>query len=136
LKGSPPFILKAANGTTQKVEGNTLPASSLTVDAVAFTDKTECPSFFCAYTGSDLYRDATHLCGHRTTDARNWEAYTRDSRDNQIYRITPFLDGKWWFVDDLLIAEKSVATCSSMTQYASSNPPNCPTNWRIPMFAE
>ncbi|MDR2359542.1 MAG: hypothetical protein LBD87_07080, partial [Prevotellaceae bacterium] len=82
LQGTPPFILKAADGSTQTVTGKTLPAASLTIAAITLTDKTECPSNFCPYTGSDLYRDATHLCGHRPTGAQNWEAYIKDSRDN------------------------------------------------------
>ena len=110
LQGTPPFILKAANGSTQKVEGNTLPASSLTIAAVTLTDKTECPSDFCPYTGSDLYRDATHLCGHRPTGAQNWEAWIKDTRDTKLYRIVYMADNKWWLARNVKLASYNSST--------------------------
>jgi hypothetical protein len=137
FKGTPPFTLIAANGTTtQTVTGKTLLTSVLTITPTTIRDRTECPGVFCPYAGSDLYIDATHLCQQRTSGAMNWEAYIKDSRDNQIYRITQFLDNNWWFADNLAIAEKSVATCNGMRQYQGSNPPNCPTGWRIPTYSE
>jgi hypothetical protein len=86
----------------------------------------------CPYTGSDLYIDATHLCQQRTSGAKNWEAYIKDSRDNQIYRITQFSDNTWWFADDLAIAGKSVATCNGKKYYDGANQPSCPSGWNIP----
>ncbi|MDR0694407.1 MAG: hypothetical protein LBF81_03805 [Prevotellaceae bacterium] len=132
LQGTPPFILKAADGTIQEVEGNTLPASSLTIAAVTLTDKTACPSFFCAYTGSDLFRNDMHLCGHRTSGAKKWEAYIKDSRDNQIYRITQFSDNTWWFADDFNIDENVKSTCGGKRYYSTKNNPSCPPNWSVP----
>ena len=101
LQGTPPFVLKAADETTQTVMGKTLPAASLTIAAVTLTDKTECPGDFCPYTGSDLYRDATHLCGHRPTGARNWEAWIQDTRDDELYRIVFMPDNNWWLAQNV-----------------------------------
>ncbi|MDR0582074.1 MAG: hypothetical protein LBG31_03820, partial [Prevotellaceae bacterium] len=113
LQGTPPFILKATDGTSLTVEGNTLPASSLTIAAVTLTDKTECPSFFCAYTGSDLLRDETHLCGHRTTGAQNWEAWIKDTRDDELYRIVLMPDNHWWLAQNVKLASYSGKSAGS-----------------------
>jgi hypothetical protein len=103
FRGTPPFILTDASGTiTQTVIGNTLLASALTVTPVSLTDRTGYPGVFCIYTGSDLYIDATHLCQQRPSGAANWEAYIKDSRDNQIYRIVQMPTNTWWMADDLL----------------------------------
>jgi hypothetical protein len=115
LQGTPPFILKTANGTIQTVEGRALAASSLTIDAVTLTDKTECPSNFCPYTGSDLYRDATHLCGHRPSGVRNWEAWIKDARDNRLYRIIQMPTGTWWMAEDLIWDGKPNPTATNYT---------------------
>ena len=137
FKGTPPFTLIAANGTTsQTVAGNTLAASALTITPTTIKDKTECPGVFCPYQGSDLYIDATHLCQQRTSGAQNWEAYIKDSRDSQIYHVTQFSDDSWYFADDLAIAEKSVGTCSGKRYYLGSDKPSCPTGWRLPTFSE
>jgi hypothetical protein len=105
FKGSPPFVLTDADGTTtQTVTGNTLPASALTITPVILTDETGYSDFFnfCNYAGSDLYVDALHLCQQRASGAQNWEAYIKDSRDNQIYRIVQMPTNTWWMADDLL----------------------------------
>jgi hypothetical protein len=86
----------------------------------------------CPYTGNDLYLDATHLCQQRTSGARNWEAYIKDTRDNQVYRITQFSDNSWWFADDLAIADKSLGTCNGKRLYDGANQPSCPSGWQIP----
>ncbi|MDR2358883.1 MAG: hypothetical protein LBD87_03660 [Prevotellaceae bacterium] len=105
FKGTPPFTLIASNGTTtQTITGTTLAASALTITPTTIRDKTECPGVFCIYTGSDLYIDATHLCQQRTTGAKNWEAYIRDSRDSEIYRIVLMPDGKWWLAQNVKYA--------------------------------
>jgi hypothetical protein len=133
FKGTPPFILTAANGTTsQTVTGTTLAASALTITPTTIRDKTACPGIFCPYQGSDLYIDATHLCQQRTSGAKNWEAYIQDNRDNQIYRIIQFSDDSWWFADDLATTEKRVAVCSGVSMYYPTNKPNCPSGWVIP----
>jgi hypothetical protein len=90
----------------------------------------------CPYTGSDLYLDATHLCQQRTSGNRNWEAYIKDSRDSQIYRITQFSDNTWWFAENLAIADKSVATCSGVRLYLGTNKPACPSGWTIPTWSQ
>jgi hypothetical protein len=103
FKGTPPFTLIAADGaTTQTVTENTLPAAALTMTPVFLTDKTGYPSNFCPYTGSDLYNVAAYLCWQRSNGAQNWEAYIKDSRDNQIYRIVQMPTNTWWMADDLL----------------------------------
>jgi uncharacterized protein (TIGR02145 family) len=56
----------------------------------------------CLYKGSDLYYDETHLCQQRTSGAGNWEAYIKDVRDNQIYRIVQMPTNTWWMANDLL----------------------------------
>lgn len=53
----------------------------------------------CPYTnvtGTELIS-----CKKRTTGANNWEAYIRDSRDEQVYRIVRMPDNKWWFAQNL-----------------------------------
>jgi hypothetical protein len=102
LRGTPPFILKDAGGATQIVQGKTIPASSLTIVPITMTDATGCPSYFCNYVGADLYFNTTYKCRQRTSGAGNWEAYIKDVRDNQIYRIVKMQTGTWWMADDLL----------------------------------
>jgi uncharacterized protein (TIGR02145 family) len=149
FKGTPPFILTAANGaTTQTVAGKTLPASALTMTPVILTDRTGYPGIFCPYQGSDLLIDATHFCQQRTSGAKNWEAWIKDARDNQIYRIAQLSTGLWT-MDDYLNYNHSSAwapsRCSTAdlsgkeyrrsaltTTYASL----CPTGWRLPSQIE
>jgi hypothetical protein len=103
FKGTPPFILTSANGTaTQTVNGKTLPTSALTVTPVILTDRTGYSGIFCPYQKNDLLIDATHICQQRTSGAKNWEAYIKDVRDNQIYRIVQMPTNTWWMADDLL----------------------------------
>ncbi|MDR0581921.1 MAG: hypothetical protein LBG31_03040 [Prevotellaceae bacterium] len=137
FKGTPPFILTASNGTTtQTVTGNTLAASALTITPTTIRDKTECPGIFCLYQGSDLYVDATHLCQQRTSGAKNWEAYIKDSRDGQIYHITQFSDNTWWFAQDLATANNRIKVCSGTSLYDPSSLPNCPAGWSIPTYTQ
>jgi uncharacterized protein (TIGR02145 family) len=49
--------------------------------------------------------DATHLCQQRTSGAGNWQAYIRDSRDSEIYRIVLMPDGKWWLAQNVKYAQ-------------------------------
>ncbi len=102
--GTPPFTLTAANGATQQVDGKTLAHSALTITPTALTDKTGCPGAFCLYTGSDLYIDATHICQQRTGGAQNWEAWIKDTRDNELYRIVLMPDNKWWLAQNVKYA--------------------------------
>ncbi|MDR0581615.1 MAG: hypothetical protein LBG31_01505 [Prevotellaceae bacterium] len=143
LQGTPPFILKAANGITQEVTEKILPGTSLTIAAVTLTDKTECPGDFCPYTGSDLYRDATHLCGHRPTGAKNWEAWIKDTRDNNLYRIVQMPDQKWYMAQNLNNRNVSyycygnnTTNCNEVNGvwYRPAQVSNslCPSGWTIP----
>jgi uncharacterized protein (TIGR02145 family) len=153
FKGTPPFTLIAANGTTtQMVDGKTLPASSLTITPTIIRDKTECPGDFCIYKGSDLYIDATHLCQQRTSGAKNWEAWIKDSRDNEYYRIVLMPDNKWWLAQNVkyagtgyAITEVSgctkdkcgrwytAAQASGSSGYGANKQGVCPNGWVLPV---
>jgi hypothetical protein len=116
FKGTPPFILTAANGTTaQTVTGKILPTSALTMTPVTLTDKTGYPGVFCIYMGSDLFIDDTHLCQQRIDGAKNWEAWIKDTRDNQLYRIVQMSTGTWWMAQDLMWDGKPNPTATSYT---------------------
>jgi hypothetical protein len=139
FKGTPPFTLIASNGTTtQTVSGKTLAASALTITPTTIRDKTECPGVFCIYTGSDLFIDATHLCQQRTTGAQNWEAWIKDSRDNNIYSITQFSDASWWMAEDLATATNRYATCNGSSFYSTvtNKTSHCPSSWSLPTFSQ
>jgi uncharacterized protein (TIGR02145 family) len=111
FKGTPPFKLIASNGTTsQTVTGTTLVASALTITPTTIRDKTECPGVFCPYQGSDLYIDASHLCQQRTSGAKNWEAWIKDSRDNKLYRIVYMPDNQWWLAQNVKLASYNGST--------------------------
>ncbi|MDR0694196.1 MAG: hypothetical protein LBF81_02715 [Prevotellaceae bacterium] len=134
FKGTTNFIV---NTPAQTITTKTIAKANLTVNSSStFTDATGCPgigSLYCPYTGSDLYMDATHLCQQRTTGAKNWEAYIKDSRDNQIYHITQFSDNTWWFADDLAIATYSEGICNGkQNYYGANNHPLCPSGWLLP----
>jgi uncharacterized protein (TIGR02145 family) len=114
FKGTPPFTLIASNGTTtQIVSGKTLTASALNITPTTIRDKTECPGVFCIYTGSDLYIDATHLCQQRTSGAKNWEAWIKDTRDNELYRIVLMPDNNWWLAQNVKLASYGGSTKGS-----------------------
>jgi uncharacterized protein (TIGR02145 family) len=142
FKGTPPFILTDASGTiTQTVTGNTLPASALTVTPVSLTDKTGYPGVFCIYSGSDLYIDAIHLCQQRPSGAGNWEAWIKDTRDNELYRIVFLPDTKWWTAEEMRYdasATKQSYKCPNEIQLMLYNRPNvaCPTGWSLPSVAD
>jgi hypothetical protein len=131
FRGTPPFTLKDANGNiTQTIPGKTLPATSLTTTPapVTLTDKTGYPGIFCIYTGNDLYIDATHLCQQRTSGAQNWEAWIKDTRDNELYRIVLMPDNKWWLAQNMKYAgtgtQPSWCTkdeCGRLYQHAQAN---------------
>ena len=137
LAGTPPFTLIASNGTTtQTVNEKTIAIAAVTMMPATITDATGYPGLWCPYTGSDLYMDATHRCLQRQSGAKNWEAHIRDSRDNQIYRITQFSDGRWWFADDFNIDLNVVGICGDIRYYSIKNYPACPTDWSIPAMSE
>ena len=113
LYGTPPFILTAADdSTTQTVAASTIATSSVTITPVTLTDETGCPGIFCIYTGSDLYIDGTHLCQQRATGAQNWEAWIKDTRDNELYRIVLMPDDKWWLAQNVKYAGAGTAHSS------------------------
>jgi hypothetical protein len=133
LAGTPPFKLVTANGaTTQTVNEKTFATSAITITPATITDATGYPGLWCPYTGNDLYMDDTHRCKERQSGAKKWEAYIKDSRDNQIYRITQFSDNTWWFADDLAIDANTFGICNGVHFYIGSSRPACPTNWKIP----
>ncbi|MDR3133880.1 MAG: hypothetical protein LBU42_07650 [Prevotellaceae bacterium] len=105
FKGTTDFIV---SNPAQTVTTATIPQASLTVTAPStFTDATGCPgigSLYCPYTGSDLYMDATHLCQQRASGAQNWEAWIKDTRDNELYRVVLMPDNKWWLAQNVKLA--------------------------------
>jgi uncharacterized protein (TIGR02145 family) len=161
FKGTPPFTLIASNGATQTVAGKTLAASALTITPTTIRDKTECPGIFCIYTGSDLYIDATHLCQQRTSGAKNWEAWIKDSRDNELYRIVFMPDNKWWLAQNVKLASYSntpvgiaISTCGkdecgrayksaeTVAAWGGTNGKGaniqgvCPSGWVLPLNSD
>ena len=117
LYGSPPFILTAADGsTTQTVAATSIATSAVTITPVTLTDQTGCPGVFCIYSGSDLYIDGTHLCQQRATGAKNWEAWIKDTRDDELYRIVLMPDTNWWLAQNVRYAGTGAAiTISNCT---------------------
>jgi uncharacterized protein (TIGR02145 family) len=92
----------------------------LTITPTTIRDKTECPGVFCIYTGSDLYIDATHPCQIRTSGAQNWEAYIKDTRDqdakdlkDSLYRIVLMPDDNWWLAQNVKLAKYGGNTIGS-----------------------
>ena len=163
FRGSPPFTLIDVSGTnTQKITGTTLAASALTITPTTIMDETACPGIFCPYQGSDLYIDATHLCQQRTSGAKNWEAWIKDPRDNELYRMVLMPDNKWWLADNIRYTKgNTIGRCSNddaarcatpcgrwynpteildASVWSTANPSAtrgiCPVNWHIPSEAE
>jgi uncharacterized protein (TIGR02145 family) len=106
----------------------------------------------CPYTGSDLYIDATHLCRQRTSGAQNWEAWIKDARDNELYRIVLMPDNKWWLAQNLKYAAtgNQPTTCTKdecgrrytktqargSTGSGSGKQGICPNGWIFPILSE
>ncbi len=143
--GTPPFTLIASNGITKQiVTGKTLSAASLTIAPTTLTDATDCPGVFCIYNGNDLYIDATHLCQLRSTGAKNWEAWIKDSRDANLYRIVQLptsVGNQWWMAEDLRLATTGEVWCSppplvGRFYTVAQAQTVCPTGWRLPSEAE
>jgi uncharacterized protein (TIGR02145 family) len=111
FKGTTNFVVSSH---AQPVTTKTVAKTSLTVNSsTTFTDATGCPgigSLYCPYTGSDLYMDATHLCQQRTTGAQNWEAWIKDTRDTEYYRIVLMPDNKWWLAQNVKLASYNGST--------------------------
>jgi uncharacterized protein (TIGR02145 family) len=140
FKGTPPFTLTDADGiTTQTVTENTLPVSAFTITPVTIIDRTGYPDIFsfCLYTGSDLYIDPIHLCQPRASGAQNWEAWIKDTRDNELYRIVFLPDNKWWTAEEMRYdasATKQSYKCPNDDKRIIYNYPSvaCPTGWSMP----
>jgi uncharacterized protein (TIGR02145 family) len=99
--------------------------------------------------------DATHRCHARTTGAQNWEAWIKDSRDNELYRIVFMPDNKWWLAQNVKYAATGAVIsgcnkdeCGRTYSYAqaygswggtSGFPGNvqgvCPNGWVLPITA-
>jgi uncharacterized protein (TIGR02145 family) len=115
FKGTTNFLVSSH---AQPLTSKTIAKASLTVNASStFTDATSCPgigSLYCPYTGSDLYMDATHLCLQRTSGAKNWEAWIKDTRDNKYYRIVFMPDNKWWLAQNVKYASvgSAISSCT------------------------
>jgi uncharacterized protein (TIGR02145 family) len=147
------------NGTTdfivsshaQPITTKTIAKANLTVNSSStFTDATGCPgigSLYCPYTGSDLYMDATHLCQQRTSGAKNWEAYIKDTRDSKLYRIVYMPDNKWWLAQNLDYRSGNYKCGINQTAYCDKYgimlhltdviPTNiCPNGWTLPTMSQ
>jgi uncharacterized protein (TIGR02145 family) len=159
LYGTPPFTLIAAGGTaTQTVAATSIATSAVTITPVTLTDETGCPGVFCIYTGSDLFIDATHLCQIRASGAQNWEAWIKDTRDNELYRIVLMPDSKWWLAQNVRYAKTgssvTINTCTAekcgrwytkAEILKATNPSGetgntvqgvCPNGWVMPNYSD
>ncbi len=122
FKGTPPFILTAADGITKQiVSGKTLAIAALTIAPKTLTDATGCPGTFCPYTGGDLLIDVSHACRLRTSGAKNWEAWIKDTRDNELYRIVLMPDNKWWLAQNVKLASYNSITVGAIVNGCSKD---------------
>jgi uncharacterized protein (TIGR02145 family) len=136
------------------VNESTIATSAVTITPVTLTDQTGCPGVFCIYTGSDLYIDGTHLCQQRASGALNWEAWIKDTRDNELYRIVKMPDNNWWLAQNVkyknvgsAISGCTVEECGKAytwaqvyASYASGSSGSsgnvqgiCPPDWLLPV---
>jgi uncharacterized protein (TIGR02145 family) len=138
FKGTTDFIV---SNPSQTLTSKTIAKSNLTVNSsTTFTDATACPgigSLYCPYTGSDLYMDATHLCQQRTSGAKNWETWIKDTRDNELYKIVLMPDNNWWTAEEIRYdasATHQSYKCLNGEQRMIYNRPNvaCPVGWTLP----
>jgi hypothetical protein len=91
----------------------------------------------CPYTGSDLYLTSSYPCQQRTSGAGNWQAYIKDSRDSELYRIVQYSNGVWWWAEDYRGSYGYERTCYGIRLYSATNKSNdCPTQWRLPTAVE
>jgi uncharacterized protein (TIGR02145 family) len=157
FKGTPSFLV---NSHVPPLQNKTIAKASLTVNSQStFTDATACPgigSLYCPYTGSDLYMDATHLCQQRASGAKNWEAWIKDTRDDELYRIIIMPDNKWWLAQNVKYAAVgSAPNCTAdecgrvyswaqaYASYAGGSSGStgnvqgiCPPGWLLPVTAD
>jgi uncharacterized protein (TIGR02145 family) len=114
FKGTTDFVVSSH---AQPITSKTVARTSLTVNSQStFTDATGYPGIgqlYCPYEGSDLIMDATHICQQRSSGAQNWEAWIKDTRDNELYRIVLMPDNKWWLAQNVKYAVTGTAnTCT------------------------
>jgi uncharacterized protein (TIGR02145 family) len=142
FKGTTNFIVSSH---VQPITTKTIAKANLTVNSSStFTDATDCPgigSLYCPYTGSDLYMDATHLCQKRASGAQNWEAWIKDTRDEELYRIVYMPDNKWWIAESMhydASSSKQSYRCPNKAQHTIYNIPviACPSGWILPSNAD
>jgi len=142
FKGTPSFILEEANGTVHEITVNAMPKASLTFVPTSITDKTGCPGYIvntstCPYTGTDRFDDLNHTCQLRASGAQNWEAWIKDARDNELYRIVYMPDSKWWTAEVMRYdasATKQSYRCPNGDSQMIYNRPvvACSLNWTLP----
>jgi uncharacterized protein (TIGR02145 family) len=114
LAGTPPFKLIESNGiTAQIVTEKIIATSAITITPATITDATGYPGLWCPYTGSDLLMDATHRCQQRQSGAYNWEAWIKDTRDSELYRIVQMPDNHWWLAQNVKYANAGSAVGAS-----------------------
>jgi uncharacterized protein (TIGR02145 family) len=100
--------------------------------------------------------DATHLCRQRTSGAQNWEAWIKDTRDNELYRIVLMPDGNWWLAQNVKYAStgytitevsgctkdkcgrwytgaQSSGSWGGTSGYGENKQGICPSNWKLPV---
>ncbi|MDR0695099.1 MAG: hypothetical protein LBF81_07360 [Prevotellaceae bacterium] len=156
--GTQPFKLIEANGTTtQTIDGTTIATTAVTVTPATITDATGYLGLWCPYTGSDLYMDATHRCRERQSGAYNWEAWIKDARDGEWYRIVKMPDNKWWLAQNVKYAKTGIENanvgctpdkcgrCYTGAQmsstytgstgasgYGTNKQGICPNDWKLP----
>ena len=161
LAGTPPFKLIASNGiTTQTVNENTIAITAISVAPATITDATGYPGLWCLYTGNDLYMDDTHRCLRRQSGAQNWEAWIKNSRDNELYRIVLMPDNNWWLAQNIKFAGTGAVNSSTnctpdkcrrlytgdqmsstytgstgTSGYGANKQGVCPNNWILPVYA-
>ncbi len=150
---TPPASMTAALGTytyTRRAKDNTC-NTTLTQSTGSWVLKVTCP-----YTGSDLLMDATHVCQQRASGAKNWEAWIKDARDNELYRIVRMPDNKWWLAQNVKYAAtgSAVSGCTkdecgrayTPTQmngawggssgWGSNIQGICPSGWVVPILSD
>jgi uncharacterized protein (TIGR02145 family) len=161
FKGTTNFLVSSH---AQPLTSKTIAKANLTVNSSStFTDATSCPgigSLYCPYTGSDLYMDATHLCRLRPSGAQNWEAWIKDTRDDELYRIVLMPDNNWWLAQNVKYADagsvNSAANCTpdkcgrlytgaqmsstytgstGASGYGANKQGVCPNDWILPVSA-
>jgi uncharacterized protein (TIGR02145 family) len=148
FKGTTNFIV---SNHAQPITTKTVARTSLTVNSSStFTDATGCPGIgglYCPYTGGDLIVDVSHLCQQRTSGAKNWEAWIKDSRDNELYRIVLMPDQKWYMAQNLNYRgvtyycygdNSSNCNKTNGVWYRKTNLTTslCPTGWLVPSGVE